>query len=95
MGKGITHKGGKECILCTQRGKRFKYYKAALHLNVSTYLIQLFFIVGIPHVITFDQGSEFNNTMNAELMQSMGIEHRLTTAYHPQANGLDEVLIKP
>lgn len=52
--------------------------------------MQLFFIMGIPHVITSDQGSEFNNAMNAELMQSMGIDHRLTTAYHPQANGLDE-----
>ena len=46
--------------------------------------------MGIPHVITSDQGSEFNNKVNAELMRSMGIDHRLTTAYHPQANGLDE-----
>ena len=46
--------------------------------------------MGIPHVLTSDQGSEFNNAMNAELMRSMGINHRLTTAYHPQANGLDE-----
>ena len=46
--------------------------------------------MGIPHVVTSDQGSEFNNAMNAELMRSMGIDHRLTTAYHPQANGLDE-----
>ena len=46
--------------------------------------------MGIPHVITSDQGSEFNNEVNAELMRSMEIDHRLTTAYHPQANGLDE-----
>ena len=46
--------------------------------------------MGIPHVITSDQRSEFNNAMNVELMQSMEIEHRLTTAYHSQANGLDE-----
>ena len=44
----------------------------------------------ISHVITSNQGSEFNNDLNAELMRSMGIDHRLTTAYHPQANGLDE-----
>ena len=46
--------------------------------------------MGIPHVVTSDQGSEFNNALNAELMRSMEIDHRLTTAYHPQANGLDE-----
>lgn len=28
--------------------------------------------------------------MNADLMREFSIEHRLTTAYHPQANGLDE-----
>ena len=66
------------------------YNKLALHLNMHFLSMQLFFIMGIPNVITFDQGSEFNNDMNAELMRSMGIDHRLTTAYHPQANGLDE-----
>ena len=52
--------------------------------------MQYFFVMGIPQVLTSDQGSEFNNHMNAELMHVMGIQHRLTTAYHPQANGLDE-----
>lgn len=37
-----------------------------------------------------DQGKEFFNQVNAELMKVFGIEHRMTTAYHPQANGLDE-----
>lgn len=62
-------------------------------MNFSSLLIcstQYFFVMGIPQVLTSDQGSEFNNHMNAELMRVMGIEHRLTTAYHPQANGLDE-----
>ena len=46
--------------------------------------------MGLPSVITTDQGKEFNNCMNAELMKTCNIKHRLTTAYHPQANGLDE-----
>ena len=46
--------------------------------------------MGLPSVITTDQGTEFNNSMNAALMKEFNIEHRLTTAYHPQANGLDE-----
>jgi len=28
--------------------------------------------------------------VNSELMRLFGIKHRLMTAYHPQANGLDE-----
>ena len=41
--------------------------------------------MGIPQVITSDQGIEFKNQLNKELMIVMGIQHRLTTAYHPQA----------
>ena len=40
--------------------------------------------MGIPRVITTDQGSEFNNKLNQKLMSELQIEHRLTTAYHPQ-----------
>ena len=46
--------------------------------------------MGIPSVITTDQGREFHNRVNSELMKILGIDHRLTTAYYPQANGLDE-----
>ena len=46
--------------------------------------------MGLPAIVTTDQGSEFHNKVNRELMKVFGIDHRLTTAYHPQANGLDE-----
>ena len=46
--------------------------------------------MGLPSAITMDQGKEFHNILNTELMRVFGIKHRLTTAYHPQANGLDE-----
>ena len=48
--------------------------------------------MGLPFVVTTDQGSEFRNHLNEELMNVFGIQHRLTTPYHPQANGLDERL---
>ena len=63
------------------------------HLLTDSYSnlsVQLFFIIGLPSVLTTDQGKEFNNKVNSELMRLFGIKHRLTTAYHPQANGLDE-----
>ena len=47
-------------------------------------------MMGLPAVITTDQGTEFKNKLNDELMKAFNIEHRLITAYHPQANGLDE-----
>lgn len=46
--------------------------------------------MGLPAVITTDQGKKFHNQFNAEMMDVFGIEHRMTTPYHPQANGLDE-----
>ena len=41
-------------------------------------------VFGIPRVITSDQGREFHNTLDNEVMTLLGIDHRLTTPYHPQ-----------
>ena len=43
-------------------------------------------MVGLPRVLTSDQGSEFNNEMNKELMTLMKIDHWLTSAYHPEVS---------
>ena len=52
--------------------------------------MDIFFTLGIPAVITTDQGSEFKNSLNSALTEQLGIKHCLTSCYHPQANGLDE-----
>ena len=52
--------------------------------------LQICFVMGLPSVITTDQGREFNNQLNNNLTKQFGINHRLTTPYHPQADGLDE-----
>ena len=36
------------------------------------------------------QDLALHNSLNQEMMNVLGIQHRLTTTYHPQANGLDE-----
>ena len=62
------------------------------HYHPSALTFQLFYIMGLPSVMTTDQGREFCNHVNKELMNVFGIQHRLTTVYHSQANGLDEHL---
>ena len=43
---------------------------------------------GCTHVTVSDQGRKFVNRVNAVLFQLTGTEHRISTAYHPQTNGL-------
>ena len=38
------------------------------------------------------QGREFVNRVNEELFQLCGTDHRISSAYHPQSNGLDDRL---
>ena len=40
--------------------------------------------------LTSDQGREFVNSLNEKLFEIAGVEHRVSSAYHPQTNGLDE-----
>jgi len=48
--------------------------------------------MGICKVLTTDQGTEFNNKLNKELMRTLGIDHRLTTPYHPQVFKINSVV---
>jgi hypothetical protein len=45
---------------------------------------------GIPVKLTSDRGPQFTAEMWSRMCQVLGIDHRQTTAYHPQANGLIE-----
>lgn len=48
--------------------------------------------MGIPRIVTTDQGSEFKNGLNDEMMKLLNIKHHLTTAYHPQVG--NEVILE-
>jgi transposase InsO family protein len=45
---------------------------------------------GVPELLTSDRGAQFTSEVWAALCQRLGIKRQLTTAYHPQANGLVE-----
>jgi hypothetical protein len=45
---------------------------------------------GVPAVLTSDRGVQFSSAVWGKLCTTLGISYRLTTAYHPQENGLVE-----
>ena len=46
---------------------------------------------GCPRAIISDGGTHFNNHQFCALLKKNGVHHRVTTPYHPQANGQVEV----
>lgn len=58
--------------------------------GVADFLFQVFCRHGWPKIIQSDQGREFINKVNDHLFQSTDLKHCVSSAYHPQTNGLDE-----
>ena len=50
----------------------------------------VYFRWGAPERLLSDQGREFVAKLNDEVCQEFGIKRSVTSAYHPQTNGLDE-----
>ena len=44
----------------------------------------------MPTHLTSDRGVQFCSEVWASLMNKLGVQHHLTTAYHPQSNGMVE-----
>src|SRR5690348_5638690 len=58
--------------------------------TVAKALWMIFCEYGTPRVLQSDQGTEFVNQALEAMKIIYGIDHRLSTAYHPCANGLVE-----
>jgi hypothetical protein len=43
---------------------------------------------GVPATVTMDRGAQITSALLTEACKSLGIKHVLTTAYHPQSNGM-------
>ena len=46
---------------------------------------------GVPRAIITDGGSHFCNKPVEQYLRKHGVQHRISTPYHPQCNGLAEV----
>lgn len=58
--------------------------------GVNNCIKQYISILGAPKRLISDQGKEFCNKINNDFCQQMGIKRCVSSAYHPQTNGLVE-----
>jgi len=58
--------------------------------TVARSLWKIFCEYGTPKILQSDNGSEFVNQAVQAMTHLYGVDHRLITAYHPNANGLVE-----
>lgn len=62
-------------------------YSIMLHMHYSYSFHSFFLLSDYQKLLPLTREASLETN---ELTNTFGIEHRLTTAYHPQANGLDE-----
>ena len=58
--------------------------------HIASFLYKMILCHGCPQEIVSDQVREFCNKLVDALKDLTGFKHKITSAYHPQSNGLDE-----
>ncbi|GFW09282.1 retrovirus-related Pol polyprotein from transposon 412 [Trichonephila clavipes] len=86
--------GNKWIIVCTDYSTRYAITKALPTAEVDEIakflLEEIVLRHGAPRVIITDRGAVFRSKLVSSLVDLCNIDHRFTTAYHPQTNGLTE-----
>ncbi|GFW06995.1 transposon Tf2-11 polyprotein [Trichonephila clavipes] len=86
--------GNKWIIVCTDYSTRYAITKAlptAVVAEIAKFLLEEIVLRhGAPRVIITDRGAVFRSRLVSSLVDLCNIDHRFTTAYHPQTNGLTE-----
>ncbi|KAJ8352282.1 hypothetical protein SKAU_G00237580 [Synaphobranchus kaupii] len=88
-----SSKGNRYCLTATDFFTKWVEaipIKEKMAVATSQALMDMFYTHGAPEVVLTDQGREFWNKVNQTLFENFGVKHRITSAYHPQTNGLDE-----
>ena len=90
----MTKKGYTHIVVATDYLTKWPEARAIINAKASS--VVTFFYEdlicrhGCPKVLLTDRGTHFVNEMLDSLCREIGIKHKLSTAYHPQTNGLVE-----
>jgi transposase InsO family protein len=79
--------------ICT----RFVFLEALPNKEAKTVakaLFKIFCTIGFPKIIQSDNGTEFVNEVSKLMNETLKIEHRLSTPYHPRSNGVAERFVR-
>jgi deoxyuridine 5'-triphosphate nucleotidohydrolase len=91
-----TNCGNTYILVCTEYLSRWPIavpLPTATGKVVAEFLYNhIFMMYGLPKVITTDRGTHFKNDLIFNICEILSVEHRLTSAYHPRANGRVERL---
>ena len=88
-----TYDGYKGLMTITDYLSKYAFaypIKSKTASEVAEKLLDYISLFGPPKVILTDQGNEFNNAMIDKLTTAFGVDHRITSAYHPRTNGQTE-----
>ena len=58
--------------------------------DVVPQMLKYCLLMGVPKQILTDRGTDFNNALEKDMCNALGIQRLLTASYHPQSNGLTE-----
>ena len=93
LGLPLTKENYNGILVITEYLSKFPYavpIKSKSAQEIAEKLFEYISIFGPPKVLLSDQGKEFINQCVRNLCSLTGIEHRVTSAYHPRTNGLTE-----
>ena len=83
--------GFKHLIVCIDHFSKWSEAKSVKDKSAPTVAKFLYEIIcrhGCMRIQISDQGKEFVNKVSEKLYEVTGTEQRITSAYHPQSNGL-------